>query len=61
MWLMEFELRTFGRAVSVLHRWSHLSSPNLKLLNNVESVKTLETFEIMSVFCILSSYVVLGD
>jgi hypothetical protein len=33
MWLLGFELRTFGRTVSVLNLLSHLASPYLCLLS----------------------------
>jgi hypothetical protein len=32
MWLLGFELRTFGRAVGCSYLLSHLTSPNLQIL-----------------------------
>jgi hypothetical protein len=34
MWLLRFERRTFGRAVSVLYLLSHLSSPNTNFVKS---------------------------
>jgi hypothetical protein len=35
MWLLEFELRTFGRAVGCSYLLSHLTSPLDLIFNNI--------------------------
>jgi hypothetical protein len=35
MWLLGFELRTFGRAVRCSYLLSHLTSPGIKFFNDI--------------------------
>jgi hypothetical protein len=35
MWLLGFELRTFGRAVGCSYLLSHLTSPEFSLIKNI--------------------------
>jgi hypothetical protein len=41
MWLLGFELETFGRAVSALKLLSHLTSPEYLILNDAEIINIL--------------------
>jgi hypothetical protein len=42
MWLLGFELRTFGRAVGCSYLLSHLSSPQEKVLNVTQDLVAQE-------------------